>query len=437
MPITLTMPALSATMEEGTLATWLIAEGDSFKAGDVVAEIETDKATMEFEAPEGGTLARIDVAAGTEGVKVGTAIATVAVEGEDVASIATSGGAGADVVSTGKEADVPMPEPAQSPQVPVVDTAVASEGERVFASPLARRIAAERGIDLANVAGSGPRGRIVRNDIEAALAEPTLVPATLAPPAAPVAVPAERPALDPTGPYAPGSYEVVELDGMRKTIARRLTESKQTVPHFYLRVDVELDALMSLRAQLNAAAPAGEDGAPAYKISVNDLVIKALARALNEVPDANVTWADGSVLRHKAVDVAVAVAIDGGLVTPIVRSADKASISAISKTMKDLAARARDRKLSPDEYQGGTTSVSNLGMFGVTSFDAVINPPHGTILAVGAGTKRPVVRDTGIEAATVMTVTLSVDHRVVDGAVGAELLAAFKRLIESPLALIA
>ncbi|WP_307726341.1 pyruvate dehydrogenase complex dihydrolipoamide acetyltransferase [Sinisalibacter aestuarii] len=425
------MPALSPTMEEGTLATWLIAVGDKFEAGDVVAEIETDKATMEFEVPEGGTLARIDVPAGTEGVAVGTVIATIALDGEDVDTVAsaTPTNAAAPAAEPAPE-DAARPEPANAPQ-----PAPAADGNRLFASPLARRIAAEKGIDLADVPGSGPRGRIVRLDVEAALSGGAATSGASA--AAAATAPAQAQATTDAGPYREGTYEVVELDNMRKTIARRLTESKQTVPHFYLRADVELDALLALRSQLNAAAPAGADEAPAYKISVNDLVIKALARALHDVPDANVTWADGSMLRHHAVDVAVAVAIDGGLITPIIRDAEQKSISAISNAMKDLAARARSRKLSPEEYQGGTTSVSNLGMFGVTSFDAVINPPHGTILAVGAGTRRAVVRDSGIEAATVMTVTLSVDHRVVDGAVGAELLAAFKRLIESPLALIA
>lgn len=432
MPTTLTMPALSPTMEAGTIAIWLIAEGDQFAAGDVVAEIETDKATMEFEAPEGGILARIDIPSGTEGVAVGTVIATVALEGEDPETVASAGPV--DTGSALADGPVARTEEDKAPAA-AVQTAPAADGTRVFASPLARRIAAEAGIDIARVTGSGPRGRIIRVDVEKAVscgeATPDAAPAAEAPPLKADRAPADMSA------YRPGTYDVVELDSMRKTIARRLTESKQTVPHFYLRADVELDALLALRSQLNAAAPVGAVETPAYKISVNDLVIKAFARALHNVPDANVTWADGSMLRHKAVDVAVAVAIEGGLITPIIRSAETKSISAISNEMKDLASRARGRKLLPEEFQGGTTSVSNLGMFGVTSFDAVINPPHGTILAVGAGTRRAVVRDTGIEAATVMTVTLSVDHRVVDGAVGAELLAAFKQLVETPLALIA
>ena len=432
MPIEVLMPALSPTMTEGTLAKWNVKEGDTVASGDVIAEIETDKATMEYEAPESGVLARIIVPAGSENVAVNSDIALLAEGDEDPAAVAAT------EPTASSEGKPPQPETetaGTSVAPPVAAPAQASQSEtgRVFASPLARRIAADAGLDITSVSGSGPHGRIVRVDVDAAIASGGVA----AIPAAAPAPAAATPAAAVSGLYPEGSYEVVELDTMRKTIARRLTESKQNVPHFYLRADVELDALLAFRSQLNAAAPTDGDGNPAYKISVNDMVIKAQARALREVPNANVTWADGSMLLHKAADVAVAVAIDGGLITPVVRDADTKSLSAIATEMKDLAARARTRKLAPEEFQGGTTSVSNLGMFGVSSFDAVINPPHGTILAVGAGEKRPVIRGEEIAVATVMTVTLSVDHRTVDGALGAELLAVFKRLIENPLALVA
>ncbi|WP_164662203.1 pyruvate dehydrogenase complex dihydrolipoamide acetyltransferase [Tropicibacter sp. Alg240-R139] len=427
MPITLTMPALSPTMEEGTLASWLVAEGDRIEAGDVIAEIETDKATMEYEAPTAGVLARIIVSAGSENIAVNTVIALMAEEGEDPGTVLAA------------EPAEPSKGTSPQPELAASGTSAAAslptgkqEDDRLKASPLARRIAAEAGVKLASVSGTGPNGRIVRVDVEAKIASgETLNRAATVVPTAPLA------AANVSGLYPDGSYEVVKLDTMRKTIARRLTESKQNVPHFYLRADVELDALLTFRSQLNAAAPTDGAGAIAYKISVNDMVIKALAGALREVPSANVTWADGSMLLHKNVDVAVAVAIEGGLITPVVRDADTKSLSAIASEMKDLAARARARKLAPEDFQGGTTSVSNLGMFGVSSFDAVINPPHGTILAVGAGEKRPIVRGDDVAVATIMTVTLSVDHRTVDGALGAELLAAFKRLIENPIALVA
>ncbi len=431
MPITLAMPALSPTMEEGTLARWLVGEGDRVAAGDVIAEIETDKATMEYEAPAAGVIARIIVAAGSAGVAVRTPVALLAEEGEDAASVA----AGWQPAGPVQTAVAPVPaRPAGNGAAGAGAPAVASG--RVAASPLARRLAATRGVDLAGLSGSGPRGRIVSRDVEAAASisatRETGRPVLAVPPPAPE--PARAPAA--ASPYPPGSYEIVELDPMRRTIARRLTESKQTVPHFYLRADIELDAALALRAQINAAAP--RDGAePAWKISVNDMMIKALACALRDVPEANVTWDDGRMLRHKPVDVAVAVALDGGLITPVVRDAGTKTLSVISNEMKRLAARARERKLAPEDYQGGTTSLSNLGMFGVSSFDAVINPPHGTILAVGAAERRFVVRGEAGVIATVMTVTLSVDHRTVDGALGARLLAAFKRLVENPLALLA
>lgn len=434
MPIILTMPALSATMEEGTLASWLVAEGDQIKAGDIIAEIETDKATMEFEAPETGVLVKILVPAGSENVAVNTEIAVLAARGEEVAEVIIPEPDSA----VSKVTKPPEPSPA-SLAVTAPKPVAESDRARVLASPLARRIAKLHDLDISGIIGSGPNGRVVRADIEATIASNRKQKAAHSAPA--ISTPTVAKAVaDIASIYREGSYEVVELDGMRRTIARRLTESKQTVPHFYLRVDVELDALLALRGQLNKAAPVGsaeETAVPSYKISVNDMVIKALACALRDVPDANVTWADGNMLRHKAVDVSVAVAIDGGLITPIIRDAETKSLSTISNQMKDLAVRARARKLAPEEYQGGTTSVSNLGMFGVQSFDAVINPPQGTILAVGAGEKRPVVQNDEIGIATVMTVTLSVDHRTVDGALGAELLAAFKHYIENPLALVA
>ena len=426
MPINLTMPALSPTMEEGVLASWLVKEGDRVETGDVIAEIETDKATMEFEAPDSGTLARIVVPADGKAVAVNTLIAILVDESEDLDALADDSDVSAAVAS-----EAPSGGP-QATDVPV-DSNIASQqrvGDRVFASPLARRIAKDAGIELSSVLGSGPRGRIVRKDVESAKSAAT---ATAGQPQ--VSALAQSQEVD-LSAFKEGTFEVVELDTMRKVIARRLTESKQTVPHFYLRADVELDALLALRSQLNAATGQDEAGKPAYKISVNDFVIKALALSMRDNPDANVTWANGSILRHKSVDVSVAVAIEGGLITPVVRDADALSLSTLSNRMKDLAARARDRKLAPDEFQGGSTSVSNLGMFGVSSFDAVINPPQGTIMAVGAGEKRPVVRGEELAVATVMTATLSVDHRVVDGALGAEVLRSFKTYLENPLTLL-
>lgn len=425
MPTNLTMPSLSPTMEEGTLASWLIAEGDTVRAGDVLAEIETDKATMEFESPESGILASIVVAAGTEAVPVDTLIAVLVDESEDPASVAnvTLDHASTEPEPTSQShTDAP---PRRTPPNPAKE-----EGDRIFASPLARRLAQETGVDLRGIGGSGPRGRIVRADVEEAASslagDAETSPATHEAPSK----------AELSSAYGDRAHEVVELDTMRKTIARRLTESKQTVPHFYLRTEIEIDALLSLRAEINGAAIGDEDARPSFKISVNDLVIKALALAMRDNPDANVTWAGGSMLRHRSVDIAVAVSIDGGLITPVVRDAQALSISSLSNIMKDLAARARDRKLAPHEYQGGSTSVSNLGMFGVSSFDAVISPPHGTILAVGAGEKRPVVRGDEIAIATVMTATLSVDHRVVDGALGAEVLASVKSYLENPMTLL-
>jgi pyruvate dehydrogenase E2 component (dihydrolipoamide acetyltransferase) len=447
MPTNILMPALSPTMEKGNLAKWLKAVGDTVKSGDVIAEIETDKATMEVEAVDEGTLAAILVPAGTQDVAVNTPIAVIAAEGEDASAAAAA----------------PAPKAAPSPAAPQVagapqpDTNIrvigngmaptppAASGERIFASPLARRVAKEKGLDLSKIAGSGPRGRIVLKDVEAAAASGTAKAGAPAPAAAPAAATpaAAAPVALPIGPseeailrmFEPGSYETIPHDGMRKTIAKRLMESKLTVPHFYLTVDTELDALLALREQINAAAPQ-KDGKPAYKVSVNDFVIKAMAIALQRVPDANVTWTDGAMLKHRHSDVGVAVSIPGGLITPVVRKAETKTLSAISNEMKDFAARAKARKLKPEEYQGGSTAVSNLGMFGIKDFAAIINPPHATILAVGAGEKRVVVKGGAPAVATVMTVTLSTDHRAVDGALGAELLAAFKALIENPMGML-
>ncbi len=449
MSVKILMPALSPTMEKGNLAKWLKKEGDAIKSGDIIAEIETDKATMEVEAVDEGVIAKILVPEGTADVPVNEIIAIVAEEGEDVAAVAAAGAGGAPAPAAAP-APAPAAEaapaaaPAPAPVAAAAPAVAPANGERIFASPLARRLAKEAGIDLSVIAGSGPHGRIVERDVQAAVKGGAAKPAAAPAPAAAPKPAAQAAPVAATGPsdetvkkfFAPGSFEEIPNDGMRKTIARRLLESKQTVPHFYLSVDTELDALLALREQINAAAPKDKDGKPAYKVSVNDFVIKALALALRQVPDANVSWTEAAILRHKVVDVGVAVSIPGGLITPVVRNADIKSISAISNEMKDFAARARARKLKPEEYQGGSTAVSNLGMFGIKNFSAIINPPHATILAVGAGEKRVVVKDGAPAVATVMSVTLSTDHRAVDGALGAEVLAAFKPLIENPLALL-
>ncbi|MFC5755447.1 pyruvate dehydrogenase complex dihydrolipoamide acetyltransferase [Rhizobium sp. GCM10022189] len=448
MPINITMPALSPTMEEGNLAKWLVKEGDKVKSGDVIAEIETDKATMEVEAVDEGTVAKLVVPAGTEGVKVNALIAVLAADGEDVAAAASGAGSAAPAPKAAAPAEAPKaeaaPAPARSaPAAAPAPAAASSSGARPFSSPLARRLAKEAGIDLSAVAGTGPHGRVVKSDIEAAVAGGGAKAAPAAAAAAPQAAAPAPAAAAPKGAsdeavlklFEQGSYELVPHDGMRKTIARRLVESKQTVPHFYVSVDCELDALMALRAQLNDAAPR-KDGAPAYKLSVNDMVIKAMALALRDVPDANVSWTENAMVKHKHADVGVAVSIPGGLITPIVRKAEEKTLSIISNEMRDLGKRAKDRKLKPEEYQGGTTSVSNMGMMGVKNFAAVINPPHATILAVGAGEQRVIVKNGEMAIATVMTVTLSTDHRCVDGALGAELLQAFKGYIENPMGML-
>ena len=454
MPTNITMPALSPTMEEGNLAKWLVKEGDQIGPGDIIAEIETDKATMEFEAVDEGTIAKILVEAGTEGVKVYSVIAILAEEGEDVAEAAKSGGGSPAKAEEPKveepkaeapkkeEADAEAPKEAAKPvtdKAPAAATpAPVSDGERVFSSPLARRMAKDAGLDLGAVKGSGPHGRVIKRDVEAAIADGGAKKADAGKPAgatAPAAA-AQPMSTDAVLKLFPeDSYELVKHDGMRKTIARRLVEAKQTIPHFYVSVDCELDKLLSLRSQINASAPRKDDR-PAYKVSVNDMVIKAWALALRDVPDANVSWTDENMIHHKNSDVGVAVSIPGGLITPIVRSAESKTLSAISREMHDLGRRAKDRKLKPEEYQGGTTAVSNMGMMGVKDFVAVINPPHATILAIGSGEQRAVVKDGEIKVATVMTVTLSTDHRCVDGALGAEVLGAFKRYIENPMGML-
>ena len=429
MAIQVLMPALSPTMEEGTLAKWLVKEGDVVKSGQVMAEIETDKATMEFEAVDEGVIGKILIAEGTAGVKVNTPIAVLLEEGED-ASAATSAPAAAAAPVAAVTAAAPAPAVAVA-AAPVA----ASGGARVFASPLARRIAAAKGVDLTAVKGSGPHGRIVKADVEGAQAAPK-VAATAAAPAAAAPAPAAAPSVSADAVkklYADREYTEMPLDGMRRTIAARLTEAKQTIPHFYLRREVQLDTLMAFREQLNKSLEGR-----GVKLSVNDFIIKACALALQKVPDCNAVWAGDRVLKMKPSDVAVAVAIEGGLFTPVLKDADKKSLSALSAEMKDLAGRAKSKKLAPHEYQGGSFAISNLGMMGVENFDAVINPPHGSILAVGAGVKKPVVNKAGeIVVATMMSMTLSVDHRVIDGALGAEFLKAIIEGLENPMMMLA
>ncbi|MBS1239886.1 MAG: pdhC [Proteobacteria bacterium] len=419
MSIAIKMPALSPTMEEGTLSRWLVKVGDKVSSGDIMAEIETDKATMEFEAVDEGIIADIAVAEGTEGVKVGTVIATLAEEGEDVASVKPAAAAPAPKPETPKPAHA---EPVEARAPAATDSARPStsseraDGDRIVASPLAKRIAADKGLDLATVKGSGPHGRIVKADVEGP--KPTEAPAFAGAPSK---------AVDFGIPH-----EVEKLSGLRKTIARRLTESKQQIPHIYLTVDIQLDRLLKLRGELNAALEA--DG---VKLSVNDLLIKALAKALLRVPVCNVQFAGDTLLRFQRADISVAVSIPGGLITPIVVDAGSKSVSQISNEMKDLAARARDGKLAPHEYQGGTASLSNMGMFGIKQFEAVINPPQAMIMAIGSGEKRPYVVDGALSVATVMSATGSFDHRAIDGADGAQLMQAFKDIVEKPLGLVA
>jgi pyruvate dehydrogenase E2 component (dihydrolipoamide acetyltransferase) len=432
MAVEILMPALSPTMEEGTLAKWLVKEGDVVKSGQVIAEIETDKATMEFEAVDEGTIGKILVAEGTAGVKVNTAIAVLVEDGETVQAAPKA----AAVAPAAPAAPVAVAAPVAAVQA----AAPVSGGARVFASPLARRIAKEKGLDLTRVAGSGPHGRIVRADVEGASPVAVAAMAVAAAPAAVAAAAAPAKAAMPTGMgaetvlkmYADREFVEVALDGMRRTVAARLTEAKQTIPHFYLRREVRLDALMAFREQLNKGLEAR-----GVKLSVNDFIIKACAIALQAVPGANTVWAGDRMLRLKPSDVAVAVAVEGGLFTPVLRDAETKTLSALSAEMKDLAARAKSKKLAPQEYQGGSFAISNLGMMGIENFDAVINPPHGSILAVGAGIKKPVVQaDGSIGVATVMSMTLSVDHRVIDGALGAEFLKVIVECLENPLTML-
>ena len=469
MPIKILMPALSPTMEKGNLSKWLKKEGDAVKTGDVIAEIETDKATMEYEAVDDGVMAKIVVPEGTNDVAVNQLIAVMAQEGEDVKAAAAGAGKGpapiarapspppspprgegaaqqaatpSTSVSTPQEAKSPPPPPAPrapSPQrgegggegVRTNGHGAGAGTNRIFSSPLARRLAKDADIELGRIQGTGPHGRVIARDVEAAKSAQVLRAPATAPASAPLIAPSmsdqQIRAL-----YDDGSYDFVPHDGMRRTIAQRLTASVQTIPHFYLTIDCDIGKLLDAREEINASAPKDKDGKPTYKLSVNDFVIKALALALQRVPDANVSWTDAGMLKHKHSDVGVAVAMPNGLITPIIRNAETKSLSAISNEMKELAARARARKLKPHEYQGGTTSVSNLGMYGIKDFTAVINPPQSTILAVGTGEERAVVRNGKIEAAHIISVTMSCDHRAVDGALGAVLIGAFKALIENP-----
>ena len=440
MAVNILMPALSPTMEKGNLAKWLKKEGDTVKSGDVIAEIETDKATMEVEAVDEGILAKIIVPAGTNDVLVNEVIAIIAAEGENVsAPVATKAPAPAAPVAA--PASVSTPAAISAPKPAPVAQAHKSDA-RVFASPLAKRIAKEAGIDLVGITGSGPHGRVVERDVRQVIA--TGVTPKVTTPIASVASTSPTVAMA-SGPsdaatkamFTVGSYDEIPHDGMRKTIARRLTEARQTIPQFYLTVDCDIDALLKLREQVNAASPKDKEGKPQWKVSVNDMVIKALACALMRVPDANVTWTEGAMLKHHHADVGVAVALPGnGLITPILRKAETMPLSTIALSMKDFAARAKSRKLKPDEYQGGTTAVSNLGMFGIKDFTAVINPPHATILAVGGGEQRPVVKNGALAIATVMSITLSCDHRAVDGALGAQLISQIKTIIENPMSML-
>ncbi|AVX04618.1 pyruvate dehydrogenase complex dihydrolipoamide acetyltransferase [Maritalea myrionectae] len=448
MTINITMPALSPTMEEGNLAKWMVKEGDTVSAGDVIAEIETDKATMEVESIDEGTVGKILVEEGAQGVKVNSVIAVLLEEGESADDIPSDVGAGSAAPQEKKEApkseekseekpaakEEAKPEAKAAPE-PANKAAPKKDGNRQFASPLARRLAKENSIDISALSGSGPKGRVVKRDIEKALEEGV-------PQAAPAAQQGTQLATgmsdaQVTALYEDGTYDAVPNDGMRKTIAARLTEAKQTVPHFYLSMDCKLDNLLEARANINAQAKKDENGKPEYKLSVNDFIVKAWAIALQQIPTANATWAGESTLLHHHSDVAVAVAVPGGLFTPVVKKAEAKSLREISAEVKDFAKRAKSKKLAPHEYQGGSTAVSNLGMFGIKDFSAVINPPHGTILAIGVGEERVVVEDGEITVGNFMTVTLSCDHRSVDGALGAEVLGVFKSLIENPVMMLA
>lgn len=441
MSINILMPALSPTMEKGTLSKWLKKEGDKIRSGDAVAEIETDKATMEVEAADEGILARIVVSEGTTDVAVNQVIAVLAEEGEDIAEVAKSDiSSTSDIPSTSElsekpekilEEKVPSVKTADKPQPSVAS--VIGSSTRVFATPLARLLAKEKSLDLSQIKGSGPSGRIIAQDVKnASLSHPSTVSQShISAGGAGQWTADQIKAL-----YTPDSYEEVSLDGMRKTIAVRLLEAKTTIPHFYLSMDIELDALLALRTQINSAAPKTDDGKPAYKISVNDFVIKALALALQRIPEANAVWAQDRILRFHHSDIGVAVAIEGGLFTPVLRQVEEKSLTAISSNMKTLAEKARTRRLKPEEYQGGTIAVSNLGMYGIKNFSAIINPPHAAILAVGTGEERIIAKNGVPAVAQMMSVTLSCDHRVIDGALGAELLGAFRQIMEAPMTML-
>ena len=429
MAINITMPALSPTMEEGKLAKWLVKEGDDVASGDIIAEIETDKATMEVEAVDEGKIAKILVEAGAEGVKVNSVIAVLAEDGEDISSVEVSEESSPKSEASEAKSEAPSaPTPAAAQpkeEAPKPVPSAGSGADRIKASPLARRIAAQKGIDLKSLKGSGPHGRIIKKDVEAAASAPKPAAATTASAGSPDGL--ILPQVLDDRIYDPESYELVPLDGMRKTVAKRLTTSFMQVPHFPLEVDIQLDKLLAARAGINAAAPDG------VKVSVNDMLIKASALALMAEPDCNSSYTDNGIAYHKSANISVAVAIDGGLITPVIRDAQTKGLREISEEMKDLASRARDRKLKPQAYTGGTFSISNLGMFGIKSFGSIINPPEGMIMSVGGGEKRAVVLDDGsLAARTVMSVTLTCDHRVIGGAEGAKWLAAFKRYVEHP-----
>jgi len=440
MPINILMPALSPTMEKGNLAKWLKKEGDKVKSGDVIAEIETDKATMEVEAVDEGTIAKILIPEGTQDVAVNDVIAVLAGDGEDVKSASATAPSAPPKPAPAAQApaaakpSAPPPPPAAAPAAKPMPQATAAPAganghDRVFSSPLARRLAKEAGIEIGRITGTGPHGRVIARDVEEAKSGKGLK--APAPPSAPAIAPtmSDKQIL---ALFEPGSYEIVPHDGMRRTIAQRLTAAAQTIPHFYLTIDCDIGKLLAAREEINAAAPKDKEKKPLYKLSVNDFVIKAMAIALQRIPNCNVSWTESGMVKHRHSDIGVAVAMPGGLITPIIRKAETKTLSTISTEMKDFAARARARKLKPDEYQGGTTAISNLGMYGINHFTAVINPPHATILAVGTSEERAVVRNGRIEAAHMMSVTLSCDHRAIDGALGAELIGAFKMLIENP-----